>query len=102
MRLAGSVTMTKCHPCAFEPVGACIAIARQRSITAGSTGFEKTSRLRTERVGGGGVAAGGGSLGGGAPGGGGGRGRPPRFDFLRPAGAGGGGHPRTPPGGQGR
>jgi hypothetical protein len=50
LRLSASVTTTKCQPCWFDPVGACRAMAMQRSSTAVSTGREKSRRLRTERV----------------------------------------------------
>src|SRR5262245_12244600 len=49
-RLSASVTTTKLQPCAFDPVGAWNAISRHRPTTARSTGFEKSRRLRTERV----------------------------------------------------
>ena len=48
--LAGSSTTTQCQPWRLLPVGACMAISRQRSTTSRSTGRSKSSRLRTERV----------------------------------------------------
>src|SRR5579872_683331 len=45
-----SVTITKCQPCVFEPVGACTASSRHSRINSDSTGREKSSRLRTDRV----------------------------------------------------
>ena len=45
-----SVTTRKCQPWRFEPVGDWNAISMQRSTTFGSTGFARSSRLRTERV----------------------------------------------------
>ena len=47
---SGSVTTTKCHDWRFEAVGACSAISRHSSSSAGSTGRSKSRRLRTERV----------------------------------------------------
>ena len=44
-----SVTTTKCQPWAFDPVGAC-ASSMQRSTTSGSTGRNRSRRLRTTRV----------------------------------------------------
>src|SRR5262245_13270978 len=49
-RLAASSTMIQCHPCRFDPVGACNAISRASSTTARSTGRSKSRRLRTLRV----------------------------------------------------
>src|SRR3954452_20004973 len=48
--LSASSTNTNCHPCEFEPVGACSASSRHSSRTSLGTGFSKSSRLRTERV----------------------------------------------------
>src|SRR5579859_3366826 len=40
----------KCQVCLLPPVGACTAISRHSRNNSGSTGREKSSRLRTERV----------------------------------------------------
>src|SRR5579859_4934059 len=40
----------KCQVCLLPPVGACTAISRHSRNRSGSTGREKSSRLRTERV----------------------------------------------------
>src|SRR5437667_846478 len=49
-RFSASVTTTKCQPCALDPVGAWSAISVQRSTTSGSTGRDRSRRLRTTRV----------------------------------------------------
>src|SRR5713226_5038103 len=48
--LWGSVTITKCHPCRLEPVGAWTATSMHSRMSSWGTGRSKSSRLRTERV----------------------------------------------------
>src|SRR5579863_6607878 len=47
---SASVTTTKCQFWLLEPVGACTASSRHSRISSGSTGREKSRRLRTARV----------------------------------------------------
>src|SRR5579885_1667091 len=49
-RCWASVTTTKCQPWLLLPVGAWVASSRHSLISSGSTGREKSRRLRTERV----------------------------------------------------
>src|SRR5688500_11022827 len=48
--LSASVTTSHRHPCEFDPVGAWIARSMHSVMTFGSTGFSRSSRLRTARV----------------------------------------------------
>src|SRR5262245_15366077 len=50
LRFSASATTTQCQVWLLPPVGACVASSRHSRITAISTGREKSSRLRTERV----------------------------------------------------
>src|SRR5262245_35227969 len=49
-RGSGSVTTTKCRVSPASPIGACRAMARHCSSSAGSTGRVRSRRLRTARV----------------------------------------------------
>src|SRR5262245_13733509 len=49
-RFAGSVTTTKPHSWAFEPVGACVAISMHSRMSCAGTGRVRSRRLRTDRV----------------------------------------------------